>query len=240
VFDVKLKRQQRTNDKGAGEQVADEVLEMEDARSMQSPAVYVIDDDDGFCTSMTRILCVAGMNAIAYRCVGEFLLTQSGNAPGCILVDIAMPGPSGIDLLKSLVSRELAPPIIFVTGYDDVHTSVDVMKIGAFDYIVKPVSAERILPTVRRAMRIDAERRNARLELDELRRRYEDLTCSERAIFRGILRNKLNKQLAAELGACERTIKAQRARMMEKMHLSTLPELVRAASRLETECSMEG
>lgn len=200
---------------------------------MQPPAVYVVDDDDGFRDGMTRMLRIAGLNAIGYGCAGEFLIAQAGEVPGCILLDIAMPGPSGIDLLNALVARDLAPPIIFVTARNDVYTTVDVMKAGAYDYIVKPVSAARILPTIRKAMQLDAARRAARHEVAELRQRFEQLTHAERAIFNGIVQNRLNKQLAADLGACERTIKAQRARMMEKLRLSTLPELVRAASLLE-------
>jgi FixJ family two-component response regulator len=196
-------------------------------------AVHVVDDDESFRTSMMRMLSCAGFSSIGYGCAGQFLLAQTGEIAGCILLDIAMPGPSGIDLLRSLVSRELSPPVIFVTGRDDVFTSVDVMKSGAFDYLVKPVGAERIVPVVQRALQIDAQRRMERRELDELRGRFDTLTRPERAIFDGIMHNRLNKQLAADLGACERTIKAQRARMMRKLQLSTLPELVRAARLLE-------
>jgi FixJ family two-component response regulator len=201
----------------------------------ESPAasVRVVDDDDSFRTSMTRLLRAAGLHAMGYRCAGEFLMADTVDLPGCILLDISMPGPSGVDLLKALVSRRSTPPIIFVTGRDDVLTSVDVMKSGAVDYIVKPVGAERVLTSVRKAIEIDAQQRAARRELSELRARFEQLTDAERAVFFGIVRNKLNKQLAAELGACERTIKAQRARMMEKLQISSLPELVRAAKLLE-------
>jgi FixJ family two-component response regulator len=150
-----------------------------------------------------------------------------------MLLDITMPGPSGIDLLKTLVNRESVLPVIFITGRDDVHTSVDVMKSGAFDYLVKPVNADRVLPTVRRAMQVDAQRRQERRELRDLQERFDSLTGSERAIFYGIMRSKLTKQLAAELGVCERTIKTQRARMMSKLELFTVPELVRAARLLE-------
>jgi FixJ family two-component response regulator len=198
------------------------------------PAVHVVDDDMSFRTSMMRVLSAAGLRSIGYGCAGEFLLAHPGETAGCMLLDISMPGPSGIDLLRALVSRALAPPIIFVTGRDDVHTSVDVMKSGAFDYLVKPVGAERVLPVVRRALQVDAQRRMERWELGELRGRFDTLTRAERAIFHGIMHNRLNKQLAADLGACERTIKAQRARMMRKLELSTLPELVRAARLLET------
>jgi FixJ family two-component response regulator len=186
-------------------------------RSEPLAAVHVVDDDESFRTSMMRMLSCSGFSSIGYGCAGQFLLAQTGEIAGCILLDIAMPGPSGIDLLRSLVSRELAPPVIFVTGRDDVFTSVDVMKSGAFDYLVKPVGAERIVPVVQRALQIDAQRRIERRELDELRSRFDTLTRPERAIFDGIMHNRLNKQLAADLGACERTIKAQRARMMRKL-----------------------
>lgn len=203
------------------------------AESLQPSTVHVVDDDDAFRSSMTRMLNLAGLHAVGYRCAGEFLIAQGGEGAGCILLDISMPGPSGIDLLKALVSRDATPPVIFVTGYDDVYTSVDVMKSGAFDYIVKPASAERILPSVQKALKLDAERRVAERELRELRARYEQLTAAERAIFHGVVRNMLNKQLAGQLGTCERTIKAQRSRMMQKMRLASVPELVQAARCLE-------
>jgi FixJ family two-component response regulator len=199
----------------------------------QSPTVCVIDDDDGFRTGMTRMLQLSGLPAVGYRGAGEFLIAQHENGIACILLDISMPGPSGIDLLRALVLRDEAPPVIFTTGHDDVFTSVDVMKAGAFDYIVKPVSAARILPSVRRAMELDAEQRATRARLQELRSRYESLTAAEQTIFHGIVRSKLNKQLAVELGACERTVKAQRARMMGKLSVTTVPELVRVAKTLE-------
>lgn len=197
------------------------------------PFVHVIDDDDSFRTSMIRLLNASGLAAMGYACAGEFLLAQEGDASGCILLDISMPGPSGIDLLKALVSRGSAPPIIFVTGRDDVFTSVDVMKAGAFDYIVKPVGAEHVLQVVRRALDVDAKRAAARRELTDLRARFELLTSAERTIFFGVVSNRLNKQIAADLGTCERTIKAQRARMMAKLQVATVPELVRAAKLLE-------
>ena len=197
------------------------------------PLVHVIDDDDSFRVSMTRMLVATGFSSVSYRCAGEFLIAHGEGGAGCILLDISMPGPSGIDLLKALLTRECAPPVIFVTGRDDVVTTVDVMKWGALDYLVKPVGIERILPAVRRALQIDAQRRAARDELRELRVRFDTLTLAERAIFRGIVYSKLNKQLAAELSACERTIKAQRARMLEKMGVRTVPQLVRIANLIE-------
>jgi FixJ family two-component response regulator len=198
------------------------------------PVVHVIDDDDSFRRSMLRILHASGYAAVGYGCAGEFLLALRGEAAGCILLDISMPGPSGIELLRALMERGSAPPTIFVTARDDVMTSVDTMKMGAFDYLLKPVSAERMLGVVERAMRLDAQRALARRELQALCSRFARLTHAERTIFVGVAAHRLNKQMAGDLGACERTIKALRARMMTKLNLTTVPELVRAAAALES------
>ena len=198
-----------------------------------APKVHVIDDDDSFRRSMLRVLRTSGYPAVGYGCAGEFLLTLQGEAAGCILLDISMPGPSGIDLLRALTQRGSAPPIIFVTARDDVMISVDAMKMGAFDYIVKPVGAERVLAVVQRALQVDAQRSAARRELRELCMRFAALSPAERTIFVGVVSHRLNKQIAGDLGACERTVKALRARMMAKLNVATVPELVRAATLLE-------
>lgn len=198
------------------------------------PVVHVIDDDDSFRRSMLRILHASGYAAVGYGCAGEFLLALRGEtAVGCILLDITMPGPSGIDLLHGLMQRGSAPPILFVTARDDVMTSVDAMKQGAFDYIVKPASAERVLAVVARALEVDARRTTAQRELRVLYARFALLTETERAIFAGVLSHRLNKQMAGDLGTCERTVKAMRARMMTKLRVDTVPELVRVAALLE-------
>jgi FixJ family two-component response regulator len=178
------------------------------------------------------MLVVAGFDAQGYRCAGEFLIAHRDECAGCVLLDISMPGPSGIDLMNALRPRALAPPVIFITGRDDVGTTVHVMKSGALDYLVKPVTAERVLPAVRRALAIDAERRAAHLEHREVQVRFETLTAAERTIFDGVVHDRLNKQLAADLGMCERTIKARRARMLEKLQVRTVPQLVRVAKIL--------
>jgi two-component system, LuxR family, response regulator FixJ len=196
-------------------------------------AVHVIDDDDSFRRGMLRILQALGYVAVGYGCAGEFLLAVRGEPAGCILLDITMPGPSGIDLLRGLMQRGSVPPTIFVTARDDIMTSVTAMKMGAFDYLVKPVSAERLSAVVDRAMRLDAQRLAARNELQELCSRFGELTNAERAIFVGVAAHRLNKQMAGDLGACERTIKALRARMMAKLNVTTVPEVVRAAAMLE-------
>jgi two-component system, LuxR family, response regulator FixJ len=201
--------------------------------SASAATVHVIDDDDSFRRSLMRILHTLGYRAAGYRCAGEFLLTMVTEPAGCILLDISMPGPSGIELLQAMMQRGSVAPTIFVTARDDVFTSVSAMKLGAFDYLVKPVCAERMLSVVERAMRLDAQRVAAQDALQDLCARYAELTSVERAIFAGVTTHRLNKQMAADLNACERTIKALRARMMSKLNVATVPELVRAAAMLE-------
>lgn len=207
---------------------------MDDGIVQSLGKVHVIDDDDGFRISMTRLLSAAGYEATGYRCAADFLLTHGrATVTGCILLDISMPGPSGIDLLNVLAAYESPPPVIFVTARDDIRTTVGVMKSGALDYVVKPVRARDILPRVRMALRIDAEQRRVRAEMDGIRARFESLTPAERSVFEGIMRDRLNKQLAADLGICERAIKNHRSRMLRKLAVRNIPELVQMAKRLD-------
>lgn len=198
----------------------------------RNATVYAIDDDDSYRHSTLRMLTVAGLQCMGYASAGDFLIDrlkdERQTVPACILLDIAMPGPSGIELMKALALHESAPPIVFVTGRDDIFTSVDVMKSGAVDYLLKPVNAQRLLLSIARALRIDMQRHAARSERDELLRRMKLLTREERLVFQGVVRHQLNKQMAVQLHVCERTIKTLRSRMMEKLRLSTVPELVRA------------
>jgi FixJ family two-component response regulator len=206
---------------------------MDAASSTTATSVHIIDDDDSFRTSMRRMLTAAGYVATAHRCAAEFMLAYAPRGRVCILLDISMPGPSGIDLLKALMTHDWAPPVIFVTGRDDIITTIDVMKWGAFSYLLKPLNSETLLPVVRAALLADEQRRAMRHDLTQLRAHFATLTPVERVIFDGVVNNRLNKQLAAELGVCERTIKAQRARMFEKLQIQTVPGLVRAAKALQ-------
>lgn len=204
----------------------------------RNATVYAIDDDDSFRHSILRMLSVAGLQCRGYESAGDFLIDrlrdEQGSVPACILLDIAMPGPSGIELMKALALHESAPPIVFVTGRDDIFTSVDVMKGGAVDYLLKPVNAQRLLLSIARALRIDMQRHSARNERDELQRRMKLLTREEQVVFHGVVKHRLNKQMAVQLNVCERTVKTLRSRMMEKLQLNTVPELVRAETLLET------
>jgi FixJ family two-component response regulator len=205
-----------------------------------APVVHVVDDDDSFRESVIRLLRANRIAAKGYRCAGEFLLANPLDEPGCVLLDIMMPGPSGMELLKALRSRRIALPIVLLTGYDDVNTSVEAMKAGAVDYLVKPAPAERVLQAVAKALQRDTTARHAEQELSELRERFDELNPLERKILAGIMNNRLNKQLAADLGACERTIKARRARIRSKLQIRSLPDLVRASRLLEAYAKEQG
>lgn len=194
--------------------------------------VHVVDDDDGFRTGLTRVLNASGLRAVGYRCAGEFLLSDAAATPGCVVLDVSMPGPSGVELLDALATRESAPPVIFVTGCADVSISVHAMKSGAVDFLTKPVNAGILINAVRNAIQLDTERRAAQHERQQLRERYTTLSARERSVFVGVVHGALNKQLAVELDTCERTIKTHRARMMEKLHAASLADLVKAAKLL--------
>lgn len=206
---------------------------MESRSGTQRSAVHVIDDDDGFRNSMIRMLLAAGYPTSGYRCAGEFLIANAEPSSGCILLDVSMPGPSGFELMRALAARDYAPVVIFVTALDDLTSTVDAMKWGALDYLVKPVGVEVVARAVSRALEIDSQRRGKRQELQEMRTRFETLTPTERAIFRGVVHNRLNKQLAADIGASERTIKVQRARIFQKLQVRSVPALVRMSKILE-------
>jgi FixJ family two-component response regulator len=198
------------------------------------PIVHVVDDDDSVRSGVVRLLRVAGYEARGYGSAGEFLQgRRDPNAPGCIVLDLCMPGPSGLELQAALTRSEISLPIVFLTGHGDVPLSVHAMKAGAVDFLTKPVGREALLDAVKTALARDAHTRASRARAHTLRTRYATLTPREREVFAGVVAGKLNKQIAAELGTAERTIKAHRANMIEKMQASSLVELVQFADQLQ-------
>lgn len=191
--------------------------------------IHVVDDDDGFRNSLLRLLSASGWHALGHRCAGEFLLANNSDEPCCILLDMCMPGPNGLELLNALTARAAAPPVIFVTCMADVPTSVHALQSGAVDYLTKPVRIEALLHSVRNAIALDTERRAVRSQINDACQCYNQLSGRERTVFHGVVAGKLNKQIAAELGTCERTIKAHRARVLAKFGASSLASLVRSA-----------
>jgi FixJ family two-component response regulator len=200
----------------------------------RNPVIHVVDDDDSVRTGVVRLLQAAGFEARGYASAGEFLLGRSDrNAPGCVVLDVRMPGPSGLDLQEALARLEVPLPIVFLTGHGDIPMSVRAMKAGAVDFLAKPVSRDTLLASVRTALARDAETRAAREGLRLLRARYETLTPREREVFAGVVAGKLNKQIAADLGTAERTVKAHRAQIMGKMQVASVAALVHVADLLD-------
>jgi FixJ family two-component response regulator len=197
-----------------------------------TPLIHVVDDDDSLRTAVMRLLRAARYEVRGHSSAGEFLLAQPRNTPGCVVLDVRMPGPSGLDLQAAFGELDDALPIIFLTGHGDIPMSVRAMKAGAVDFLTKPVQRDALLTAVRIALARDAQTRGARERLSGLRSRFESLTPRERDVFALVVAGKLNKLVAAELGTSERTVKAHRAQVMEKMQVASLAELVHVAEQL--------
>jgi RNA polymerase sigma factor (sigma-70 family) len=191
-----------------------------------------VDDDDSLRTAVTRLLRAAGYEVRSHASAGEFLLARQADTPGCVVLDVCMPGPSGLDLQEAFGKLKDELPIIFLTGHGDIPMSVRAMKAGAADFLTKPVERQVLLNAVRNALARDEESRKAREQKGTLRARLETLTPRERAVFTLVVAGKANKQIAAELGTSERTVKAHRAQVMEKLQVASLAELVHVADRL--------
>lgn len=195
----------------------------------QSPIVHVVDDDASLRLSLIDLLGVAGFRARGYGSTGEFLLQPPADEPGCILLDVRLPGPSGLDLQAAMQRHGINLPVVFLTGYADVPTSVRAMKAGAADFLEKPVTRETLLEAIRRALENDALQRAAREEARQRSARLQVLTTREREVFDRIVAGKLNRQIADELGVALRTVKAYRAQLMLKLGVNSAAELGRLA-----------
>ncbi len=196
------------------------------------PVIHVVDDDASFRTAIARLVRAGGHEVQCYPSAVEFLAIPVGAAPGCVLVDLHMPGPSGLDLQETLAKAEHPLPVIFLTGHGDIPTSVHAMREGAEDFLTKPVKKEPLFAAIDRALARDARERAARAERRGWQSRYDTLTPREREVMAQVVSGKLNKQIAGDLGTVERTVKAHRAQVMEKMQVRSLAELVRVAELL--------
>lgn len=195
--------------------------------------VHVIDDDASFRTAVERRLKLAGYDVETYASAQQLLDRLPGaERPGCILLDVQMPGLNGLDLQSRLIERGSILPIVFVTGYADTPATVRAIKAGAEDFLTKPASSALLIDAIERAMARYKVAHHQRNELDSLRGLVATLTRRERQVFNLIVRGKINKQIAHELGTTERTVKAHRHQVMEKMQVDSLAKLVSNAERL--------
>ena len=193
------------------------------------PLIHVVDDDDSLRASLLDLLGAAGYEARGYASTGDFLLDPPADRAGCVLLDVRMPGPSGLDLQAALQRLAIPLPVIFLTGHADVASSVRAMKAGAVDFLEKPVARDALLDAIRRALERDATARATRDAAREQDARLAVLTPRGRAVFDGIVAGRLNKQIADDLGISLRTVKAHRAQLMEKLGVATAAELGRLA-----------
>jgi FixJ family two-component response regulator len=194
--------------------------------------VHVIDDDPSWRLSVQRLMSAAGYHVVLYESAERFLESARVDAPGCILLDLRMPGLTGLQLQQQLVETRRELPIIFLSGHGDIPSSVMAMKTGAHDFLTKPVDTDVLLRAVERALVRDREDSARRRELDAMRSRVDTLTPTERKVFALVVRGVLNKRIAAELGTAERTIKWHRQHIMQKLQLDSLAEMVSLAERL--------
>jgi FixJ family two-component response regulator len=198
----------------------------------ETPLIHVVDDDESLRTAVLRLLDAAGYEAIGYASTGDFLLDPPPDRPGCLVLDVRMPGPSGLDLQAALQRQGVTLPVVFLTGYADVASTLQAMKAGAVDFLAKPVDRDTLFDALRRALARDALQRAARDEARRLRARFETLTPRERAVFDRVVAGKVNKQIADELGIGERTVKTERAQVLTKLGVGSTAELGRLAERL--------
>jgi FixJ family two-component response regulator len=195
--------------------------------------IYVVDDDASFRTAIERRLKLAGYQVATYPSAQQLLdRLPDENEPGCILLDVQIPGMSGPDLQGRLNELGSGLPIVFLTGHADTPTTVRTVKAGAEDFLTKPVESGQLLGVIERALARHATVRCERRKLEEMRALVADLTARERQVFGLVVRGKLNKQIGHDLGTTERTIKAHRHQVMEKLKVRSLAELVTFAERL--------
>jgi FixJ family two-component response regulator len=195
------------------------------------PCVRVVDDDDAVCKSLARLLRSTGLDVHTFPSAQAALTELVPERPGCMVLDLSMPEQSGLELQQALVREGCALPVIFLTGHGDVLSSVRAMKAGAVDFLTKPFEADALLGAVRAALERDGAARSAREERDAVCRRLAALTPRESEVLGELVQGKLNKQIAADLGAAEKTIKVHRARVLDKMKAGSIAALVRMTER---------
>jgi FixJ family two-component response regulator len=199
----------------------------------RQPAVFVVDDDDAVRSSLRLLLKSAGLPAVGYASAREFLDAWQPEQAGCLILDVRMPGMSGIELQGELNRRGAIIPVIFISGHGDIPMAVEAIQHGAFDFLTKPFGDQDLLDRVQRALATDAENRKLLTQREVLRERLESLTPREREVLGLVTQGKANKVMAGDLGVSQRTVEIHRARVMEKMGANSLAQLVRMTIDLE-------
>lgn len=204
-----------------------------DNHNTEEPVVYIIDDDQSLREAIEDLLNSVGQKAQSFASVQSFLETERHDAPACLVLDIRMPGMSGLDFHREMDKWDVQLPVIFITGHGDIPMSVRAMKQGAVEFLTKPFREQDLLDAIHQAIELDRKNRIARNSLKSLKDHYVGLSDGERDVITHVVAGRLNKQIAAELGISEITVKVRRAQAMRKMQAASLPELVRMMQQLQ-------
>lgn len=199
--------------------------------SDREPTVFLVDDDASVLRAVERVIDTAGLRVESYSSPHALLAAYDPDAPGCLVLDVAMPGMNGLELQRLLAEQSCTLPVVFLTGAGSIAMSVEAMKGGATDFLTKPVHDEDLLAAIRRAFETDRRARLEKAALTVIRQRLATLTRREHEVLVQVVRGRLNKQIAYDLGTVEKTIKVHRARVMEKMQVQSLADLVRIVER---------
>ena len=201
------------------------------------PTIVIIDDDDSIREAVEGLLYSVGLRTRTFTSVQQFLDDRKTCGPGCMVLDVRLPGRSGLDFYKEYVNSPDAMPVIFISAHADVSMSVGAIKSGAEDFLTKPVRPQELLDAIQAAIARDADRRRGAAEVAKIRRAFDSLTVQERKVALLVVTGKLNKQIAAEIGLSEATVKLHRGRVMNKMGAPSLIDLVRMIDRLSSDDS---